>query len=48
MLLIDTHLHLYAQEFDIDRDIVVEAAIKAGVKKLILPNIDIKQSLLCI
>ena len=40
MLLIDTHLHLYAEEFDIDRDIVVESAIKAGVKKLILPNID--------
>jgi TatD DNase family protein len=40
MLLIDTHLHLYAEEFDTDRDIVVEAAIKAGVKKLILPNID--------
>lgn len=40
MLLIDTHLHLYAEEFDTDRDIVVESAIKAGVKKLILPNID--------
>jgi TatD DNase family protein len=40
MLLIDTHLHLYAEEFDIDRDTVVDSAIKAGVKKLILPNID--------
>lgn len=40
MLLIDTHTHLYAYEFDTDRKQVVERAIAAGVKKIFLPNID--------
>ncbi len=40
MQLIDTHLHLYAEEFDADRNAVVDAARKAGVVQLLLPNID--------
>ncbi|GAB1416202.1 TatD family hydrolase [Paludibacter sp.] len=38
--MIDTHAHIYAEEFDADRNQVIERAIDAGVKKIILPNID--------
>lgn len=41
MGLIDTHTHLYAEQFDKDRDEVVQRAIDAGVEKLLLPNIDL-------
>jgi len=41
MKLIDTHTHLYLQEFDSDRDKVVKRAIENGVEKMLLPNIDI-------
>jgi len=41
MYFIDTHTHLYSSEFDTDRTEMVENAIKAGVKKLLLPNIDV-------
>ncbi|TXC78953.1 TatD family hydrolase [Luteibaculum oceani] len=40
MILVDSHCHLYADQFNEDRDQVLEAAIKSGVKKIILPNID--------
>lgn len=40
MILVDSHCHLYAEQFNDDRDQVLEAAIKSGVKKIILPNID--------
>ncbi len=40
MVLIDTHTHLYLEEFDDDRSIVVERAIMSGVSHLLLPNID--------
>jgi TatD DNase family protein len=40
MVFIDTHTHLYLEEFDIDRELVVEKAIHQGVKKMFLPNID--------
>jgi TatD DNase family protein len=36
----DTHAHLYAEQFDNDRKLMVERAIQAGVKYLFLPNID--------
>ncbi|PIF02819.1 MAG: hydrolase TatD [Draconibacterium sp.] len=38
--LIDTHSHIYAEEFDKDRYEVVASADKAGIKKILLPNID--------
>jgi len=41
MKLIDTHTHLYLQEFDSDRDEMVRRAVSAGVEKLLMPNIDI-------
>ncbi len=41
MQLIDTHTHLYLPEFDADRDEVVNRAVKSGVVKMLMPNIDI-------
>ena len=40
MNFIDTHSHLYAEEFDADRDAVIQNAIGAGVNRLLLPAID--------
>ena len=40
MKLIDTHTHLYLEQFDADRDIVVQRALDQGVYKMLLPNID--------
>jgi len=42
MKFIDTHSHLYAKEFDKDRDEVVQKAIDSGVEKILLPNISSK------
>ena len=40
MIFVDTHTHLYLEEFDSDRDNVVRNAIHNGVKYFFLPNID--------
>lgn len=40
MTLIDTHCHLYAEEFAADRDQMIERARAAGVSRLYLPAID--------
>ncbi|HTO38242.1 MAG TPA: TatD family hydrolase [Brumimicrobium sp.] len=40
-MFIDTHAHLYVEQFDEDRDEMVKRAIDNGVSKLFLPNIDI-------
>ena len=40
MRLIDTHLHLYDEAFDADREEVVERMRQAGVVKCIMPAID--------
>jgi len=40
MILIDTHSHLFAEQFNEDRSKVIEAAIGQGVQKMYLPNID--------
>lgn len=37
---VDTHGHLYAEEFDSDRDEVVARALAQGVETIILPDID--------
>ncbi len=38
--LIDTHTHLYVDQFDKDREQVIENAVKSGVERFFLPNID--------
>jgi TatD DNase family protein len=40
MQLIDTHCHIYADAFDIDRKDMIGRAIKQGVEKLLMPAID--------
>lgn len=40
MQLIDTHTHLYLEQFDNDRHEVVNTAINKGVAAFLLPNID--------
>lgn len=40
MYLIDTHAHLYAEQFDEDREAMLERAENMNIKKLFLPNID--------
>ncbi len=39
--MIDTHTHIYLEEFDNDREATVARAKEAGVKHLVLPNVDI-------
>ncbi|HPF65278.1 MAG: TatD family hydrolase [Lentimicrobium sp.] len=40
MIFTDTHTHLYLEEFDQDRREVIEKATGAGVRYMMLPNID--------
>ena len=39
-MFIDTHTHLYAEEFNADRTDIITSAINLGVEKLYLPNVD--------
>lgn len=41
MKLIDTHNHLYLEEFDPEQDALVDAALKSGIDMLLLPNVDL-------
>ncbi|MDD3320811.1 MAG: TatD family hydrolase [Paludibacter sp.] len=38
--MIDTHSHIYSEEFDADRAEVIQRAKDAGITQIILPNID--------
>jgi TatD DNase family protein len=40
MILVDTHTHLYLDDFDADWREVVDSAIESGVKYMLLPRID--------
>ena len=40
VMLIDTHTHLYVNEFDTDRTEVINRAMEAGVLQFVLPAID--------
>ncbi|MCC5917074.1 MAG: TatD family hydrolase [Cryomorphaceae bacterium] len=42
MIWIDTHNHLYLPEFNDDRAAVIDRAVKTGVTKLFLPNVDLR------
>jgi TatD DNase family protein len=37
---IDTHAHIYLEEFDADREDMLARAVESGVKKIWMPNID--------
>lgn len=39
-MLTDTHIHLYASEFDEDRSALFQEAMEHGVNRFFLPNID--------
>lgn len=38
--MIDTHCHLYLDDFDQDRDLVISRAREIGITSIVLPNID--------
>jgi TatD DNase family protein len=40
MILVDTHTHLYLDDYDTDWRQVVDSAIESGVKYMLLPRID--------
>ncbi len=40
MILIDTHAHIYLEDFSDDIDNVIQNAINNNIQKIILPNID--------
>lgn len=40
MNFVDTHCHLFLEEFDTDRKEIVDRSLSCGVIKLILPNVD--------
>ena len=39
--IIDTHSHLFVEEFDEDRPEVMRRAREAGVQRILMPNIDL-------
>lgn len=41
MIFTDTHTHLYSQEFENDKIQLIEKAIKNGVTRLFMPNVDV-------
>ena len=40
MIITDTHTHLYSEEFDQDRDEMIQRALKNGVSRFFIPAID--------
>jgi TatD DNase family protein len=40
LILTDTHTHLYSEEFDEDRNEMMQRAINAGVSRMFVPSID--------
>jgi TatD DNase family protein len=40
MILTDTHTHLYSEEFDLDRNEMMQRAISKGVARFFVPSID--------
>lgn len=40
LIFTDTHTHLYAEEFDSDRNFAIQSAINQGVKRFFIPSID--------
>ena len=40
--MIDTHSHIYLENFDSDREKVIAQALETGITKILMPNIDAK------
>lgn len=40
--MIDTHTHLFSEEFKQDIDVVIQNATNVGVEKMLLPNVDLE------
>ena len=40
MYLIDTHCHIYDHQFSLDRNEAMQRALDAGIKMMLLPNVD--------
>ncbi len=38
---IDTHTHIYLEEFEHDTDSVIKEALEAGVQHMLMPNVDL-------
>ena len=38
--MVDSHAHLYDEQFDGDRDTVIARAVECGIERMLLPNID--------
>ena len=41
MQIIDTHAHIYLEEFDSDRTQVIQRAMQSGIIAILLPNVDV-------
>lgn len=41
MNLVDTHCHIYLEEFDVDQKEVIAHALAANIETLLLPNVDL-------
>lgn len=39
-MITDTHIHLYAEEYDPDREKLIAQALEAGIGRFLMPNID--------
>jgi len=50
MIITDTHAHLYSEQFDEDRDAMMQRALDAGVSRLFVPAIDMDSydSMICL
>lgn len=40
MQIVDTHVHLYSEEFDLDRDQMMQRAMQSGISHFFVPAID--------
>ena len=40
--MVDTHAHIYLEQFNDDRDAVIARAVERGVGRMLLPNIDLQ------
>ena len=41
MKIIDTHTHVYLEEFDLERTKVIQRAMQSGIMAILLPNVDV-------